>query len=55
MIEDHGEIISVISRSPQNKVLNPFHATGTFLYHLKTSENQRFFDVFRGYRKKSLT
>ena len=24
---------------------------GFFLYHLKTSENQRFSEVFRGYRK----
>ena len=27
------------------------HATTLFLYPLKTSENQRFPDVFRGYRK----
>ena len=27
-----------------------FHATGLFLYALKT-ENQRFSDVFKGYRK----
>ena len=32
--------------------LNLFYATGLFLYPLKTSENQRFSDVFRGYRKK---
>ena len=32
-----------------NKV-NPFHATGLFLYPLKTLENQSFFDVFRSYR-----
>ena len=32
-------------------VLNPFHATGTFLYPLKTSENRGFCDVFRWYRK----
>ena len=30
--------------------LNPFHANNLFLYHLKTSENQRFSDVFRGYK-----
>ena len=30
---------------------NPFHATGLFLYHLKTSENLGFSDVFREYRK----
>ena len=29
---------------------NPFHAIGLILYPLKTSENQRFSDVFREYR-----
>ena len=33
-------------------LLNPFHANGLILYLLKTSENQRFSDVFRGYRKR---
>ena len=28
------------------------HATGLFLYSLKTSENQRCPDVFRGFRKR---
>ena len=28
-------------------MLNPFHATGLFLYPLKVSENQKFFYVFR--------
>ena len=32
--------------------VNPFHDTGVFLYPMKTSENQRFSDVFRGYRKR---
>ena len=32
--------------------VNPFDATGLFLYHLKTLENQSFSDVFRGYRKR---
>ena len=32
--------------------INSFHATGLFIYPLKTSENQ-FSDVFRGYRKES--
>ena len=32
----------------------PFHATGLFLYPLKTLENQRFYDVFREYRKRSV-
>ena len=31
---------------------NPFHATGLFLKPLKTLENHRFCDVFRGYGKK---
>ena len=35
-------------------MVNPFHATDLFLYLLKTSENQRFCDVFRGYRKRSV-
>ena len=32
--------------------LHQFHATGLFLYPFKLSENQRFFDVFRGYISK---
>ena len=35
-------------------VFSSFHATGFFLYPLKISENQRFSDVFRGYRKRSV-
>ena len=31
--------------------INPFHATGLFLYPLKTLENLWFPDVFRGYRR----
>ena len=27
---------------------NPVHATDLFLYPLKRSESQKFFDVFRG-------
>ena len=34
--------------------LNPFHATDLFWYPLKTSENQRFSDVFRGYQERSV-
>ena len=34
---------------------NTIHATGLFLYLLKTSENQRFPYVFRGYRKRPVT
>ena len=30
-----------------------FYGSGLFLYPLKTSENQRFFDIFRGYRKRA--
>ena len=33
--------------------LNPFQATGIFLYHLKTSQKLRHTDVFRGYRKSA--
>ena len=33
--------------------LNPFQATGLFLYHLKTSQKLRLTDVFRGYRKSA--
>ena len=32
--------------------LNPFHVTDLFRYPLKTSENQRLSDVFRGYQKR---
>ena len=33
-------------------LLNPFHATCLFLFPLNASENQRFSDNFRGYRKR---
>ena len=33
---------------------NPIHATDLFWYSLKTSENQRFSDVFREYQKRSV-
>ena len=32
-------------------LVNPFHATGLFLYPLKT-ENLYFFHIFRGYKKR---
>ena len=32
--------------------INPFHATGPFQHPLKTTENRRFTDVFRGYWKR---
>ena len=34
--------------------LTPFHATGFFLYPLKSSENLWFSDVFRGCRKRPM-
>ena len=34
------------------RYFNSFNATALFLYPLKTSENNRFSDVFRGYRKR---
>ena len=33
------------------ELINPFHPTGRFLYPLETSENQKVFAVFVGYRK----
>ena len=33
---------------------NPFSTNAPFLYLLKTSENLRFFDVFRGFRSGAL-
>ena len=33
------------------QLINPFYATGLFQCPLKTSETQRFSDVFRGYIK----
>ena len=35
--------------------VNQFHTASFFLYLLKTSENLWFFDIFRGYRKRSMT
>ena len=32
--------------------LKPFHVTGILWYPLKPSENQRFSDAFKGYRKR---
>ena len=34
--------------------INPFQSSVTFLYPMKTSENQRFSNVFRGYRNVTL-
>ena len=35
-------------------LFNPFQANVPFLCPMKTSENQRFSDVFRGYKKGTL-
>ena len=42
------------SQSSKNILINPFHATGHFLYQLKASRHQKFFDVFRGYSKTAV-
>ena len=34
------------------RIINSLHATGFCLYPLKISENQRIFDVLRGYRQR---
>ena len=39
----------------QPLAVNPFHATDLFWYSLKTSDNHRFSDVFRGCQKRSVT
>ena len=44
----HNNLIQIfIELTPLLSLLNPFHATGLFLYPLKTSEKQRFSEVFR--------
>ena len=42
------------SRSFKVIRFNPYFPNVTFLYPLKTSENPRFSDVFRGYRNVTL-
>ena len=37
-----------------NHIFNPFSTSVPLPYPLKTSENQRFSDVFRGYRSETL-
>ena len=32
---------------------NPIHVSALFLYPPETLENQKFSDIFRGYRKKA--
>ena len=48
----HFQTLLITVTLPNSEWINPFHATGLFLYPLKTSENLWFFDVSRGYRKK---
>ena len=36
-------------------IISAFQANVPFLYPPEISENQRFFDIFRGYRKGKLT
>ena len=36
-------------------IVNPFHATVIFLYPLIISDKQRFSEVFRGYRNRTMT
>ena len=37
-----------------NILVNPFYTVGFFLYPLKTWESQKFSDVFRGYKNRSV-
>ena len=34
-----------------SNIINPFHSNFSHINPLKTSESQKFFDIFRGYRK----
>ena len=43
--------VQVLSKL-NSKVINQFHSTGLFLYPLKTSQNQVFSDIFKGYRRR---
>ena len=47
--KDHGQI-----SNKQCILINPFQAIVPFLCPLKTSEKQRFSDIFKGYRKGTL-
>ena len=52
---DDNSIFLVFRDSNSSSLsLNPFYSSVTFLQPLKTSENQRFSDVFRGYRNVTL-
>ena len=44
--------LKIVQNNYSHFRINTFHATGLFWFPLKTSENQSFSDVFRGYRKK---
>ena len=44
----------LLTENFMKNTINPFHATDLFLYSLKTSENWRFSDVFKGYRNKTI-
>ena len=44
--------IGIVSKTIEDSVVDPLYATGLFLYPLKKSGKQKFFDVFRGYRKR---
>ena len=54
----HGELEGLIQRNPKNAREKPFLTHLTPILHfytpLKTSENQRFCDVFRGYKNETL-
>ena len=54
---DFGQVSSVfypVGKHLFKADINPCSANVPFLYPLKTSENQRFSDVFKGYRKGTL-
>ena len=52
--EGRFQALSEIKIDDESKDNNLFQANALFLYPLKTSENQRFSDVFRGYRNRTL-
>ena len=47
-----GGFLQNFFRNCQYEMVNLFHPTKLFLYTLKKSENQRFSDVFRSYRRR---
>ena len=50
---ERRKIFKVCMAVLQHDRVNPFHATKPLQFPLKTLENQRLHDVFRGYRKRS--